>query len=131
MNSRVMLMTGVLFIGVVLFALTVVLLIGHKEENQLYDDLDTIVSARYGQEYKIVVFPPMEGRFQIVNEIVFYPHENIEGTLRVKDSNFTYGLGFSYGVDPNNLTIVCAVKREPPAGGLCRIVLKKSVSASD
>jgi len=124
-------MIGALSMVATLFVVAIVLLVGNGQKGQIYDDLDVILSSRYGKGYKIIVFPPVKGRFLLAEEDLFIdPHERVDGVLYVKSGNATYGFRFLHEVDPDNVTVICAVKSEPPGAGWSKVVLKIPVSGT-
>jgi hypothetical protein len=136
MKNRIMTIGMIFATLLVVIVVTVVLSIrnvGTKKTDQPYGDLESIISAKYGQECVIVVFPPLHTQHEYLlakNDLVFQPGENVKGTLQVKDGGYGFGFHFSYEVDPDNVTIVCAVKSKPPGAGWCKVVLKEPVSAT-
>ena len=102
-----------------------------NETVQYHDDLDALLTAKYGRDYIIIVNLPKPlrdgNKFRLYeNDLIFPPNSRIEGKLEIRDGDFGFQLNFSYETDPDNYTVVCGVKYQTPgeSGGWCKVVLK-------
>jgi RHS repeat-associated protein len=120
------------FGGTIVITVAAFIGIWNKKAGPHYGDLDTLISMRYGSDYEFVVMPPLPmqtGNLFILSEhdLVFRSNESIEGILRIRDDNFTYSFPFSHEADPDNCTVVCAVRGLSP-NGWAKVVLKVKMS---
>ena len=111
---------------IVLFIIVVFFFRNNRDSKSfiLYDDLDSLTSARYGLDYTYITHPPLQNKFQLSdNDLVFNPNDTVEGKFLVTDGNFTYGFPFSYEADPDNYTIIFAAKGQS-SSGWSKVVIK-------